>query len=119
MDWSAFPYGAVIVPPVRAQDQPEGYNPWRGVQVQNYTSAANDIPEVYRAFLADKLQPELRLLSERFGDRVARWQEQPADSKVDDKVGNEADTPPRRAPQGHKRGRVTPRWPWYLPERSL
>lgn len=76
VDWSAFPYKAVIVPPVGEEYQHKGYNPWRGVQVQNYTSAANDIPEVYRAFLTAKLQPELELLSARFGDRVAHWWEQ-------------------------------------------
>lgn len=75
VDWSAFPYEAVIVPPVNKEYQFEGYDPWRGVQVQNYTSAANDMPKVYRTFLTEKLEPELERLSQRFGSRVDHWRE--------------------------------------------
>ncbi len=85
VDWSAFPYEAVIVPPVNKEYQLEGYDPWRGVQVENYRSAANDIPALYRAFLTEKLEGELRHLAQRFGDRVAHWQ-QPAEELSDARV---------------------------------
>ena len=80
VDWATFPYEAVILPPVNREYQLEGFDPWRGVEVSNYTSAANDIPEAYEAFLRQKLQPELTRLSQRFGSRVAHWQPQ-ADEK--------------------------------------
>ena len=85
VDWSAFPYEAVIVPPVSKEFQLEGYDPWRGVQVENYQSAANDIPAVYRDFLTEKLAPELELLAQRFGRRVAHWQEELGEEEVSDK----------------------------------
>lgn len=86
VDWSAFPYEAVIVPPVRKEDQIEGYDPWRGVKVHNYTSAANTIPAVYEAFLQEKLKPELELLSQRFGGRTAHWQDRADQAHTAQKV---------------------------------
>ncbi len=86
VDWSAFPYEAVIVPPVNKEFQLEGYDPWRGVRVENYRSAANDIPAVYRQFLAEKLAAELARLSQRFGERVAHWQDAPAKEMVDERA---------------------------------
>ena len=71
VEWSAFPTGKVIVPPVgpKYADRNQG----RGVIGEVHSPSTAYFPERYRDLLTERYEGQLRELHRRLGDRILLW----------------------------------------------
>lgn len=73
VDWTRFPFQECIIPPVGKVY--EHHDEWRGVIAPKHQNTADLLPDTYKAFLLEYLEPELLRLEQRFGPRVRHWRD--------------------------------------------
>jgi len=71
VDWSRFPFQDCIIPP--AGKAYENHDNWRGVIAPRHQNTTELLPDEYKDFLLDYLEPELLRLERRFGPKVSHW----------------------------------------------